>query len=252
MAPMRMQGGRESVPTTPERRPGRPARLRRDDVIRAAVELADRDGLEAVTMRALAHRLRAEAMSLYRHVANKEDLLDGMVDLVYAEIELPMPDAAGGWKEALRTRTISVREVLTRHPWAVALMESRRRPGPANLGHHDAMSGVLLAAGFDGAETVRIANIIDSYVFGFVLQERVLPVATADQLAEAGPEILGAMPDGAYPHLARVAEELIAARFEYGSEFEAGLDIVLDALEDRVRPAPADGAGAAARRPPRS
>ena len=126
------------------RRPGRPARLSRESVLRAAVEVADEGGIEALTMQRVGEAVGAEAMSLYRHVRNKEDLIDGAVDLVFAEIELPPTDT--DWRSAMRIRAVSVREVLRRHPWAVGLMESRAMPGPANMRHHDAVLGVLLGA----------------------------------------------------------------------------------------------------------
>lgn len=214
--------------TTATRRPGRPARLTREAVLHAAVELADEAGLDAVTMRTVAGRLDAEAMSLYRHVANKDDLLDGMIDLVYAEISLPEADA--GWQEAMRRRAISARDVLSRHPWAIGVMESRTHPGPDNLRHHDVTVGVLLDAGFDSATAVRIYNILDSYIYGFVLQEKTLPVSTPEEMAVAGTELIGAIPADEFPHLARVGRDLLAAGFDYGAEFEAGLDLIIGAL----------------------
>lgn len=216
------------------RRPGRPARLERDEIVRTAVRIADERGIGAVTMRSVAHDLGAEAMSLYRHVDNKEALVDGMVDLVYGEIELPDPDAP--WPAALRRRAVSARAALERHPWAIPLMESRSRPGPMNLRHHEAMLALLFRDGHTGASATRVVNVIDSYVYGFALQEQALPVATPEDLAAAGPEILAGLPTDAYPLLARTAEELIGAGFDYRAEFEAGLDLVVDALAARVRP----------------
>lgn len=213
--------------TAMTRRPGRPARLSRAQVIDAAVALADEQGIESLTMRSVAHRLGAEAMSLYRHVRNKEDLVDGMVDLVFAEIDMP---AGTDWKSAMRGRAVSAREVLGRHPWAIGLMESRAHPGPANLQHHDAVLRVLLGAGFSSALATRIYNLVDSYVYGFALQERSLPVGTPEDMAEVGEVILRQMPAGAYPHLARVGRDLMAARFDYRAEFDPGLDLILDAL----------------------
>ena len=135
-----------------QRRPGRPARLSRTQILEAALELADRDGLEAVTMQRIARAIGAEPMSLYRHVRNKEDLLDGLVDLVFAEIELPSP--ADPWKVAMRRRAVSVRDALGRHPWAIGLMESRTHPGPATLAYHDALLANLfgpeILAGYAG------------------------------------------------------------------------------------------------------
>lgn len=218
--------------TEATRRPGRPARLNRVQVLDAAVALAAEQGMERLTMRSVAHRLGAEAMSLYRHVRNKEDLIDGMVDLVFAEIDIP---SGIDWKAAMRGRAVSAREALARHPWAIGLMESRVSPGPANLRHHDAVLRVLLGAGFSSATATRIYNIVDSYVYGFALQERSLPVATPEELAEVGDVILRQMPAAEYPHLARVGRDLMEARFDYRAEFEVGLDLILDALEVRLR-----------------
>ena len=129
------------MPATPDPAPAPRIPLSRDRVLRAAAAFADENGIETLSMRKLAQAVGVEAMSLYNHVANKEDLLDGMIDLVFGEIELP--SAAGGWKKAMRQRAISVRTVLARHRWAIGLMESRTSPGPATLRHHDAVLGCL-------------------------------------------------------------------------------------------------------------
>ena len=139
--------------------------LNRQRVLDAAVTLADRDGVAALSMRRLAQELGVEAMSLYHHVANKDAILDGIVDVVFAEIELP--DAEAGWREAMRRRAISVRDALRRHPWATGLMESRPTPGPANLRHHDAVLGVLRGAGFPRELTAHAYALLDSYIYGF-------------------------------------------------------------------------------------
>src|SRR5262249_23134313 len=156
-------------------------RLSRERVIQAAVRLANAGGLDALTMRELAKHVGAEAMSLYRHVRNKEDLIDGMIDLAYGEIERPPEGAA--WKSAVRRTAVSARRVLLRHRWAIRLMESRTRPGPANLAHHDAVLGMLRNAGSSSLDATRIYNLVNSYVYGFVMQEQALPVATPDALA---------------------------------------------------------------------
>lgn len=179
-------------------------------------------------MQRLARASGAEPMSLYRHVRNKEDLLDGLVDLVFAEIDLPSPDEP--WKMAMRRRAVSVREALDRHPWAIGLMESRTHPGPATLAYHNALLANLFAAGFSARSGTRVTNIVDSYVYGFALQEKTLPVSTPEELAALGPEILAGYA-GRYPHLETAATELIASGFRYGDEFEPGLDLILDALE---------------------
>jgi len=213
------------------RRPGRPARLSRESVLRAAVNVADEGGLDALTMQRVGEQVGAEAMSLYRHVRNKEDLLDGIVDLVYAEMELP--PAGAEWRSAMRDRAISAREVLRRHPWALSLVESRSSPGPANLRHHDAVSGVLLAAGFSSAMTTHAYNLLDSYIYGFVLQETTLPFATQEEMGAMAESMMGDAWE-IYPNLGRVASELMAAGFAYADEFEYGLDLILDGIERAV------------------
>ena len=214
------------------RRPGRPARLSRDSVLLAALAIADADGIDAMTMQRVARRLGAEPMSLYRHVRNKEDLLDGLVDLVYAEIWIPAP--TDPWQDAVRRRAGSAREVLLRHPWAVGLLESRAHPGPANLAHHDAVVSNLIAAGFTAANSTHAYNLVDSYVFGFAIQEVSLPIAATQDLSTVAPEMLAAFPSGRYPNLEAVAEELAAAGFRYADEFDYGLDLVIDTIERNV------------------
>ena len=211
------------------RRPGRPARLSREGILRAAVAIADEGGLESLTMGRIGAQVGAEAMSLYRHVRNKDDLLDGVVDLVYAEIELPVADA--GWKPSMRHRAISARDVLRGHPWAIGLMESRSQPGPANMAHHDAVLAVLLGAGFSSATATHAYNVLDSYIYGFALQEVSLPFGTQEEIAALGERIFENRQDTTYPNLRRVTADLIAAGFAYADEFEFGLDLILDGLE---------------------
>src|SRR5215472_18620669 len=161
--------------------------LNRDRVLQAAVTLADRDGIGALSMRRLGQVLGVEAMSLYNHVANKSDLLDGMSDIVFSEIGLP---AGGtGWKPAMRQRAISAREVLGRHRWAIGLMESRRSPGPATLRHHDAVLGCLRQAGFTVDLTAHAYSLLDSYIYGFALQEASLPFGTAEETSQVTQQI---------------------------------------------------------------
>jgi AcrR family transcriptional regulator len=215
------------------RREARKERLTRARVLQAALALADEAGIDALTMRSTSERLGSEPMSLYRHVRNKEDMLDGLIDLVFGEVELPR--STSDWKRAMRQRAIAVRKVLSRHPWALALVESRVQPGPENLRHHDWVLGVLRRAGFSGALATHAYNTLDSYIYGFVLQERNLPFKNAAELAEIGPMMLRQIPADVYPNLRAIAEELIAARFDYGKEFEYGLDLILDALARSVR-----------------
>ncbi len=182
-------------------------------------------------MRKLGQVLGVEAMSLYNHVAGKGDLLDGMIDVVFGEIGLPAGDG-GGWKRAMRRRAISAREVLGRHRWAIGLMESRRSPGPATLRHHDAVLGCLREAGFSVELTAHAYSLLDSYIYGFALQEASLPFGTEEETAQVTQEIAGKMPDGQYPYLAEMAaRHVLQPGYQYGSEFEIGLDLILDALE---------------------
>ena len=208
----------------------RRAPLSRGQVLDAAVAVADQGGIEAVSMRKLGQALGVEAMSLYNHVASKSDLLDGMVDVVFSEIGLPPGDV--GWRSAMRRRAISVREALGRHRWAIGLMESRRSPGPATLRHHDAVLGCLRAAGFSTQLTAHAYSLLDSYIYGFALQEASLPFGTAEETAQVTQEIAGRMPADEYPHLTELAvEHVLQPGYDYGDEFEAGLDLILDALE---------------------
>jgi AcrR family transcriptional regulator len=208
--------------------------LSRDQVLRAAVALADRGGLGALSMRKLGQELGVEAMSLYNHVANKGDLLDGMIDIVFSEIGLPADD--GAWRSAMRQRAISAREALARHRWAIGLMESRRSPGPATLRHHDAVLGCLRAAGFSVELTAHAYSLLDSYIYGFALQEASLPFGTAEETAKVTQEITRQMPAGEYPHLTELAiKHVLQPGYQYGNEFEIGLDLILDALERAAR-----------------
>jgi AcrR family transcriptional regulator len=204
--------------------------LTRERVLQAAVALADDSGIESLTMRKLGQALGVEAMSLYHHVANKDALLDGMVDLVFAEIELPTTGT--GWKSAMRQRAISARAALRRHPWAVALMESRRTPGPANLRHHDAVIGCLRRAGFPVALAANAYSLLDAYIYGFALQEASLPFKDPQETTEVAQEIMAAFPADAYPHLTELAvQHVLQPGYDYGDEFQFGLDLILDGLE---------------------
>jgi len=208
--------------------------LHRERVLHAAVALADRSGLDALSMRKLGEAVGVEAMSLYHHVANKDDLLDGMIDVVFSEIDLPSGEA--DWKTAMRHRAISVRRVLSRHRWAIGLMESRPSPGPATLRHHDAVIGCLRNASFSVELTAHAYSVLDSYIYGFALQERSLPFDTPDETAELAQVILAQFPADEYPHLAELTtEHVLRPGYDYGNEFEFGLDLILDGL-DRLGP----------------
>jgi AcrR family transcriptional regulator len=209
-------------------------RLSRERVLRAAIVDADAGGLEAVTMRRLADELGVAPMALYRHVANRDDLIDGMVDVVFGELYLP--PTRTDWRRAMRKRAISVRDVLARHRWAIGLMESRSNPGPANLRHHDAVIGNLRAAGFDMEAVAHAYSLLDSYIYGFALTKMNLPFQSGDDVAEIAHTMLEPFPVDEYPNLvAFITEVAVKPGYDYGNEFEAGLDVLLDGLE-RARP----------------
>jgi len=213
--------------------PGTRQRLSRERVLRTATARADAGGLEALTMRTLAEELEVAPMALYRHIANKDDLVDAMIDVVFSEIGLP----AGGtdWKTAMRQRAISVYQALARHRWAIGLMESRRSPGPANLRHHDAVIGKLRAAGFSIEMSAHAYSVLDSYIYGFALTKMNLPFQTTAQVAEVAETILQPFPVNEYPNLVEfITEHAMKPDYDYADEFEYGLDLVLDGLE-RVR-----------------
>ena len=198
--------------------------------MRTAVALADGRGAEELTMRKLAKELGVEAMSLYNHVANKDDLLDGMTDGVFAEIDLP--SGGGDWQAAMRRRALSVREVLSRHPWATVLMQSRARPGPATMRHHDAVLGTLRRAGFPIELAAHAFSALDSYIYGFVLQEKSLPFDTAEETAALAQTILAHLSPVEYPYLRELTvEHVLQPGYDYGAEFEFGLDLILGGLE---------------------
>src|SRR5947209_7048853 len=209
--------------------------LNRERVLRAAVALADESGSESLSMRKLGEAVGVEAMSLYHHVANKDDLLDGMIDVVFGEIELPSD--GGDWKRAMRERALSARRVLARHGWAIRFMESRTSPGPATLRHHDAVLGCLRNAGFSVQLAAHAFSLLDSYIYGFAMQERSLPFDTPEQGAALARGVLTRFPAGDHPHLAELVTELVLQPgYAHAAEFEFGLDLILDGLEPLSRP----------------
>ena len=210
--------------------------LTKERVLDEAVRLADERGLSSLTMRGLARALDVEAMSLYHHVADKDEILNGMVDLVFAEIDLPSP--VQDWKSAMRRRATSARQALTRHPWALNVMQSRATPGPATLRHHDYMLGTLRKAGFTLPLAAHALSVIDSYVYGFTLQALNLPFDTTQTLQDVADGMLQQMPTDQYPHLTEmIIDHALKPGYAYADEFDYGLDLVLDGLE-RALPAP--------------
>jgi AcrR family transcriptional regulator len=224
---------------TPDRR--RPANglrragLSRERVLGAAVALADEGGLEELSMRKLAKSLGVEAMSLYNHIANKDQLLDGMVDLVFSEIEPPSPQE--DWKQEMRKRAISTRQALLRHPWAVGLMEARPNPGETNLRLHEAVLACLRQAGFSVEMAIHAYSVQDAYIYGFALQERVLSHQTREEWVEVAKRSLrqyGPALDDDYPYSAEVQRHIAEHGFSHQEEFLFGLGLILEGLDQRL------------------
>jgi AcrR family transcriptional regulator len=217
--------------------------LSKERVLEAGVALATRAGIESLTMRKLAGELGVGVMTLYYYVPNKEELLDGMVDIVFAEIELPSIDV--DWKTAMRRRAVSTREVLGRHRWAVGLMESRATPGPASFRVHNAVLGYLREAGFSIEMTIQAYSVLDAYIYGFALQEKTVPFENAEGAAAVAQEQVREFEARAeeqqvaalaeeFPYLAEVVAGHVAeVGYDFGQAFEYGLDLILDALEQR-------------------
>lgn len=211
--------------------PKRRRPLSRERVLQAALELADARGFGAISMRNVAKQLNVEAMSLYNHVANKEDIVDGLVDVVFGEIEVASPGTVD-WRTAMRRRAISARAALRRHSWAVGLMEGRMNPGPASMRNHDAVLGCLRESGFPFRAAVHAYSLMDAYIYGFALQEKGLPFDAPEETAQVMQrqrENVPQMDD--YPYLVEAAAELAKAGYDYDTEFELGLDIILDGIE---------------------
>src|ERR1700737_1346052 len=222
--------GGQRVATGATPRAERRVPLSRERVLRAAFDRTDKEGVEALSMRKLAQQLGGGGMSLYRHVRNKGDIVDGMVDLVFAEIGLPATDV--DWKTAMRRRAISAREVLARHPWAIGLMESRSTPGPATPRHHDAVLACLRNEGFSIALAAHAYSVLDSYIYGFALQQASLPFQTSEEAVEVADGIRRQFPVDAYPHLMEIAvKHVLQHGYDYANEFVFGLDLILDGLE---------------------
>lgn len=205
-------------------------RLDRERVLQAAVDLADRGGIAALTIRSLADELGVKPMTVYYYVKNKEEILDGIVDLVFGEIDLP--SVGGDWRVELTRRTRSARTVLRRHPWAIPLLESRSSPGPASLRHHDAVLGTLRAGGFSASGTAHAYALLDAFLYGHAVQEASLPFEGPQGPAEVSPQVSEAMSrDGDYPHLTEmIASYYLQPGYDFADEFDLGLDAVLDAL----------------------
>lgn len=213
---------------------GRPA-LSRERVLQGAVAVADARGIAALTIRSLAQHLGVKPMSLYYYVANKNEILDAIVDVVFSEIDLPTVD--GDWRSEVHLRATSARHVLRRHSWAIGLLESRTSPGPATLRHHDAMIGTLRGAGFSIEMTAHAYALIDSYVYGFALQEAALPFEGSDDVATVVEPMIEQFSTTEYPHLVELAtEHVLRPGYDFGDEFDFGLTLILDGLARSIVP----------------
>lgn len=227
---MERQTEAKEIAKQAEPSPERRARLTRERVLRAAIALADAGGVESLTMRKLAKELGVEAMSLYNHVANKADILDGIVDIVFSEIELPSTGV--DWKTAMRQRAISTREALSRHRWAIGLMDSRMTPGPATFRLHNSVLGCLREAGFSIEMAVHAYSAIDSYIYGFALQEKSLPFETPEESRRVAEMMLRQFPANEYPYIAEtLGGHVTKSGYDFTDEFDFGHDLLLDALE---------------------
>lgn len=222
-----MRGESGSVKT--DTKAARPEGLTRDLIVATAVGFADAKGFQSLSMRTLADELGTAPMSLYRHVKNKEDLLDAMVDVVFGEIDVA--SSQPNWKAEMRQRAIETRAALSRHRWANGLMESRTKPGPANSRYHNAFMGCLREAGFPFRQAVHAYNAVQSYTYGFCLQEMHLGFETPEESVEVAAATLGDQADE-YPYIAEVAAEFAkSGGYDYDEEFEIALDLILDAIE---------------------
>jgi AcrR family transcriptional regulator len=210
--------------------------VNRERALEVALAVADGEGIEAVTMRRLGRELGVEAASLYHHVAGKDQILDGLVDVVAAEIELPA--ASTDWRAAISQRAHHTRAVLLRHPWAVSLMASRTTPGPATLRLLDAGIRCFRAGGFSIRSTAHAISTVDSYVHGFVLQEVNLPFRDESELAAMTAAIMETFPASSFPYLFELTvEHVLQPGYDYGQEFESGLGLVLDGVAALQEPA---------------
>lgn len=213
-------------PVRRRRRRRAPIPLSRDRVIAAALRVADAEGIDALSMRRLGQELDVEAMSLYKHVAGKEDILDGIVDLVMAEVPLPSPDEP--WRSGVRRGALGLHASLLRHPWAVSVIETRRTPGPTRLRYLDTVVGLLRAAGFDVQGVARAFMAIDALVYGFTIQMLSFPLDLQAEADEAAAMMRDVFADG-YPNLVDMAMEVASSR-GFALDLGFSLDLLLDGL----------------------
>lgn len=210
-------------------RPAARLPVNRDRVLRTAMEVADERGITAVTMREVASRLGVEAMALYNHVANKNDILDGMVDLVAEEFDLPLD--VDDWREAMRRRAVSAHSVFSRHPWAPLLIDSRDSSGPSSLRYFEWVLSTLLRAGFSVDATAHAFSLLDSYVYGFGIQQSNFSADGDTPAEERAAAMLALIPADEYPCLSLMASHSSQVGYDAEADFEFGLNVILDGLE---------------------
>lgn len=248
------RSGKSGVPsTTTSRRSTKQTRVAKqpltpERIVEAAAKVADKRGIEAVSMRNVGKELGVEAMSLYHHIASKQVLLNAVADWIYSQIELPAEDDS--WREGLWRRSVSVRDVLVRHPWALNLMDSQTSPGPAVLRQYDSVFGCMRRGGFSISQAIDALSLIDAYVFGFALTERNLPFDSSSDTdaTKFVAEFMPPMDD--YPHLAELVGYMMggdssgesgkpgggtsSGDYRFSDQFADGLNIIFDDLERRV------------------
>jgi AcrR family transcriptional regulator len=209
------------------------APVNRQRALELALMVADGEGIEAVTMRRLARELGVEAASLYHHVSSKDEILDGLIDRVSTEIEIP--SSTDAWRPAIRQRAHNTRAVLRQHPWAVALMASRTTPGPATLRLLEAGIRSFREGGFSVESAAHSISAVDSYVHGFVLQEVNLPFRNGSELAAMTGAIMDQFSRADFPYLFELTiEHVLQPGYNYGNEFDVGLELVLDGVKARL------------------
>jgi len=206
--------------------------LTRERVLDAAMELADEGGIGSVTMRGLGRRLGVEAASLYNHVCGKDDVLEGLTDLVTGEIDAGVDHA--DWKSAMRRRAVRARGVFKRHPWASALIDSRERMSPSALAYAESVLGVLLGAGFSARDAANAFLILDSYIYGFERQRASLSLGDGIDTTQSAQEVLGAVTPDAFPALVQVAGEFAELPYDEDAVFDLGLELILTGLGERL------------------
>lgn len=222
--------------------PGPKVQLSRELVLERAMELADGAGLGALTMRSLAQSLGVKPMSVYYYVANKSEILDGLVDRVFEEADAARLGHDASWQQAMRERAIGLRSTLAKHRWALGLLESRTSPGAATLRHHNSTLETLRRAGFPVELAARAYALLDSYIYGFVLQESTIPVGDGSSIPAVAETMVKHFESGQYPYLVEAATQVVMRQgYDFGSQFEDGLDLLIQGLELWRESTPAPG-----------